>query len=117
MTIGSIFDTSHEVEIIDSKSRLAYDVYEFVRERIELDSPKVEMRDDPLWSGLRGLETEFWLDTGDLDAIQPLWNRHFGGLTTNNTLLNHEVPKRNLRRLDSQGGQGAGGTRSRPPRA
>ena len=45
----------------------------------------------PLWSGMRRLGTELWLDTGSLDEAGPLWTREFTALTTNNTLLNREV--------------------------
>lgn len=48
---------------------------------------------DPRWTALRGLGTELWLDTGDLEQAGGLWNGAFSGLTTNNTLLNKEIQK------------------------
>jgi transaldolase len=46
-----------------------------------------------LWLKLRELGTELWLDTGSLDEAGELWTPEFSALTTNNTLLNHEVQK------------------------
>jgi transaldolase len=50
-------------------------------------------KDHPLWSNLRDLGTELWLDTGDMDAAAAEWGPAFTALTTNNTLLNREVQK------------------------
>jgi transaldolase len=47
----------------------------------------------PLWSRLRQLGTELWIDTGDIDAAAKIWTREFSALTTNNTLLNKEIQK------------------------
>lgn len=47
----------------------------------------------PLWERLEKLGSQLWLDTGDIDAAQGLWNRSFSALTTNNTLLNKEVQR------------------------
>lgn len=44
-----------------------------------------------LWSRLRELGSELWLDTGSLDDAGDLWTREFSALTTNNTLLNREI--------------------------
>jgi transaldolase len=52
-----------------------------------------EFRADPLWQQMRDLNTELWLDTGDIEAINRLWTRQFSALTTNNSLLNKEVQK------------------------
>jgi transaldolase len=52
-----------------------------------------EGSDQPLWSKLRGLGTELWLDTGDMEAAAAEWGPSFTALTTNNTLLNKEVQK------------------------
>ena len=46
-----------------------------------------------LWDGMRKLGSELWLDTGDIEAAAAQWTREFNALTTNNTLLNHEVQK------------------------
>ncbi len=48
---------------------------------------------DELWQVMRTAGTSLWLDTGDVDAIRPLWTREFQAVTTNNTLLNKEVQK------------------------
>jgi transaldolase len=45
------------------------------------------------WRRFQDVGTQPWLDTGDLDAIQPRWTREMTALTTNNTLLNKEVQK------------------------
>ena len=45
------------------------------------------------WQRFRDVGTELWLDTGDVDAIEPRWCKQFTALTTNNTLLNKEVQK------------------------
>ncbi len=50
-------------------------------------------REDTFWKGLRGIGTEPWLDTGDIEAASAVWTREFSALTTNNTLLNKEVQK------------------------
>lgn len=47
----------------------------------------------PLWQRVAELGSQLWLDTGDIEAIDRLWNRSFSALTTNNTLLNKEVQK------------------------
>src|SRR6266851_1694604 len=47
--------------------------------------------DEPAWQALRALAFRLWLDTGDLEEAAALWTRQFSGLTTNNTLVNHEV--------------------------
>lgn len=46
-----------------------------------------------LWSNLRDVGTELWLDTGDMEAAAAEWGPAFTALTTNNTLLNKEVQK------------------------
>ncbi len=48
---------------------------------------------NPIWARLRELETELWLDTGDLDQAAALWSAEFTALTTNNSLLNREIQK------------------------
>ncbi|MFO7900969.1 MAG: transaldolase family protein [Planctomycetota bacterium] len=60
--------------------------------------PQYDELDEPfpasaLWSGVAGLGSELWLDTGDPEAIEGAWTREFSALTTNNTLLNREVQK------------------------
>lgn len=46
-----------------------------------------------LWPRMRELGSELWLDSGDVEDIQTVWDENFSGLTTNNTLLNREVQK------------------------
>jgi transaldolase len=45
----------------------------------------------PVWRKLRELDTELWLDTGNIEDVKSLWTQEFTALTTNNTLLNKEV--------------------------
>ncbi len=52
---------------------------------------KQTFRTDPLWSRLRELGSELWLDTGSIEDADKLWTQEFSALTTNNTLLNKEV--------------------------
>jgi transaldolase len=54
-------------------------------------APVAELADEPAWQSLRALAFRLWLDTGDLDEAAALWSPQFSGLTTNNTLVNHEV--------------------------
>ncbi len=44
-----------------------------------------------LWSRLRELGSELWLDTGNMGDADDLWTREMTALTTNNTLLNREI--------------------------
>jgi transaldolase len=53
--------------------------------------PEEAPGDEPAWQALRTLAFRLWLDTGDLEEAAALWSRQFSGLTTNNTLVNHEV--------------------------
>jgi transaldolase len=50
-----------------------------------------EFADEPAWQALRAHAFRLWLDTGDLHEAAALWSPQFSGLTTNNTLVNHEV--------------------------
>jgi len=47
--------------------------------------------DEPAWEALKALTYRLWLDTGDLKEAEANWCAQFAGLTTNNTLVNHEV--------------------------
>jgi transaldolase len=85
--------SSSSVSFVDPESRLSYDVREFVKQHIDYETGAVDSSDEPLWNGLRDLGTELWLDSGDIEAIRPLWSQQFSGLTTNNTLLNNEIQK------------------------
>jgi transaldolase len=68
-------------------------IHDFVLEGVDgaLQTPTFSA--DPFWRGLKEVGTELWLDTGDIDAAQRLWNGEFTALTTNNTLLNNEIQK------------------------
>jgi transaldolase len=46
---------------------------------------------DAVWSRLRQLGSELWLDTGSIEEAGKFWTQEFSALTTNNTLLNKEV--------------------------
>ena len=49
--------------------------------------------ENPLWQQVTATGTELWLDTGDMDQADALWNPSFKALTTNNSLLNKEIQK------------------------
>lgn len=79
--------------VADASSDLSKRIAEFVRRDF---TPHFGERADafpshPLWSRLRDLGSELWLDTGSLDDAADVWTREFSALTTNNTLLNKEV--------------------------
>lgn len=73
--------------------KLAQDVREFLIRDFSPSFGDLSYRfsDNPLWEKLRELGTELWLDTGNIRNIRELWTKDFTALTTNNTLLNHEV--------------------------
>jgi transaldolase len=48
---------------------------------------------DPFWMSLADTGTELWLDTGDMEEAEANWSSEMTALTTNNTLLNHEIQK------------------------
>jgi transaldolase len=68
-------------------------VHDFVLEKSAQEEKALSFSEDSFWKGLRGVGTELWLDTGDIDAASKIWTREFSALTTNNTLLNKEVQK------------------------
>lgn len=49
--------------------------------------------DHDRWQKLRGIGSELWLDSGEIESVGRLWARQFSAVTTNNTLLNKEVRK------------------------
>ncbi|KAA3611536.1 MAG: transaldolase [Planctomycetota bacterium] len=53
----------------------------------------IQAQNHGLWSRLREVGTEGWLDTGDMEQAADLWSAEFTALTTNNTLLNKEIQK------------------------
>jgi transaldolase len=64
-----------------------------IRDGVDADAKPGPSQSDPFWKGLKNTGTELWLDTGDIDAAESLWNDEFTALTTNNTLLNNEIQK------------------------
>ncbi|MFO8012631.1 MAG: transaldolase family protein [Phycisphaerae bacterium] len=81
--------------VVGASSDLAGRIAEFVRRDF---TPHFGERAEPfpghpLWSRLRDLGSELWLDTGSLDDAAEVWTREFSALTTNNTLLNKEVQR------------------------
>ncbi len=76
-------------------SSLASAVHDFVRNSLkhEFGKPKLKANPDAEWAKLHALGMQLWLDTGDIDEASKIWNASFGGLTTNNTLLNKEIQK------------------------
>lgn len=74
-------------------SELYQTIHDFVRRDF---SPNFKSKDNehdtnPVWSRIRELGTELWLDSGNIEDIQDVWTREFSALTTNNTLLNKEI--------------------------
>ena len=71
----------------------AQEIQEFLRARFKpnFGRNRQRFRTDPVWSRLRELGSELWLDTGNIVEADSLWTREFSALTTNNTLLNKEV--------------------------
>ncbi|MBN2442553.1 MAG: transaldolase family protein [Spirochaetales bacterium] len=57
------------------------------------DEGKIVSPDSSQWAAVSATGTRLWLDTGDIEQIEKLWNTHFEALTTNNTLLNMEIQK------------------------
>jgi transaldolase len=68
-------------------------VHDFILECSRPGERPLPAPSDERWAGLRGLGTDLWLDTGDIDGAARLWCRELTALTTNNTLLNAEVQK------------------------
>jgi transaldolase len=58
-----------------------------------LSEKHLTFKADPFWEGLRNAGTELWLDTGDMEEAEANWTAEMSALTTNNTLLNHEIQK------------------------
>lgn len=69
-------------------------IVDFVQHGIDLEESPDNATESEFWNRVAGnVPTGLWLDSGDIDAIDGLWNTRFDGLTTNNTLLNREVQK------------------------
>jgi transaldolase len=65
--------------------------YDLARSGWEGPAPAPPTADEPAWQALRAHAFRLWLDTGALDEAAELWSPQLAGLTTNNTLVNHEV--------------------------
>ncbi|HTP59978.1 MAG TPA: hypothetical protein VMM82_13735, partial [Spirochaetia bacterium] len=52
-------------------------VHGFVLEKSAHEAPPHSFSEDSFWKGLRGMGTELWLDTGDMDAASGIWTREF----------------------------------------
>ncbi len=65
-------------------------VQELASETIEdVELPSYESHS--LLKKLNSLDTETWIDTGDLELARSVWNQELSSLTTNNTLANQVV--------------------------
>lgn len=87
------FHPSDRIDFLEPQSTTASDVLQLVHNELDAEPVTAPPDGHPCWHTLTECGTELWLDTGDVAAIQPLWNRNFSGLTTNNSLLNSEVQK------------------------
>lgn len=58
-----------------------------------LNEKHINGKQDPFWEALRSTGTDLWLDTGDMEEAESIWTSEMTALTTNNTLLNHEIQK------------------------
>lgn len=70
-------------------------VHSFIKDEFTQRAETFHSKFDPneLWKQTRLAGSLLWLDTGDLEAANELWNPSFSALTTNNTLLNNEIQK------------------------
>jgi len=69
------------------------DLKSFVMEKAEGEQKLESITENAHWQGLEKTGSQLWLDTGDMEASEKLWNASISGLTTNNTLLNLEIQK------------------------
>lgn len=76
-----------------SQGEVARIAGELARGEFALATDKPRFGSQPAWADLRSKGSRLWLDTGDLDAARKLWTDDFENLTTNNTLVNHEVQR------------------------
>ncbi len=76
-----------------TESDISQEIHEFVTAGFKphFGQLKQTFKTDPLWSRLRELGSELWLDTGSIEDARKFWTQEFSALTTNNTLLNREV--------------------------
>ena len=76
-----------------TESNISQEIHEFVTAGFKphFGQLKQTFKTNPLWSRLRELGSELWLDTGSIEDARKFWTQEFSALTTNNTLLNREV--------------------------
>ncbi|MFW5698321.1 MAG: transaldolase family protein [Planctomycetota bacterium] len=85
-------DNSTSVHLLRDITKHQHAIDALALENLDFLAP-VPAHDCAFWQQLEGCGTEPWLDTGDMEAAESLWCGSFGGLTTNNSLLNAEVQK------------------------
>jgi len=76
-------------------STYAKELAAFIRKDFDhtFSQPSFTPPQSELWKAVRSHGTDLWLDTGDIQEAEKLWNANFTSLTTNNTLLNMEIQK------------------------
>ena len=79
--------------MVKTDTELSKKVKDLVLDGIDLTAGRMKPHSDPFWKALKAAGTELWLDTGDIDEAAKIWTEEMSALTTNNTLLNHEVQK------------------------
>lgn len=79
--------------MVKTDTELSRKVRDLVLEGIDLNAGRLKPHPDPFWKALKAAGTELWLDTGDIEEAAKIWTEEMSALTTNNTLLNHEVQK------------------------
>ncbi|PIR00437.1 MAG: transaldolase [Nitrospinae bacterium CG11_big_fil_rev_8_21_14_0_20_45_15] len=64
-------------------------IHHIAYEKIQPGTPTAES--NPLLAKLREMNSEVWVDTGELEKAQAIWKSEMTALTTNNTLANQVV--------------------------
>lgn len=72
-----------------SAQKLDTAIHNLAYETIQPGAPTAES--DPLLAKLREMNSEVWVDTGELEQAQAIWKSEMTALTTNNTLANQVV--------------------------
>jgi len=89
-----------DLTYLQPRSETWEQIVDFVQRGIDLEETPETPRTGEFWQRVRAnVGTRLWLDSGDVEAIDELWNNQFDGLTTNNTLLNREVQKGDYDRM------------------
>jgi len=91
--ISEPLSTGENMSTKKIESDVSQEIHEFVTAGFKprFGQLKQTFKTDPLWSRLRELGSELWLDTGSIEEARKFWTQEFSALTTNNTLLNREV--------------------------